>query len=428
MAKINEILTNSINFKTEAQLRGEQIANKAALPLLSVAGLTMLVLGPYGMLVILNSSVGNLTNIVGSVGTLNYLNIASKSGILIKDGEALESFKKVDTVLFDKTGTLTEEEPNIAQIVTSENSQYNKDEILKFAAAAEQKLSHPIARTIVKEAQEHGLELPELGDSSYQLGRGITVKIGEKTVQVGSRQFMDKEDIDIPALFLKAMSAAHEQGHSLVFIAIDQKLEGAIELQATIRPEIPGIIAGLRKRGIKKIAIVSGDHKQPTENLAQLLKVDAYFHDVLPEQKADIVTQLQDEGNIVCFVGDGINDAIAMKKADVSVSLKGASSIATDAAQVVFMDGTLRNLSKMFDISRDLNSNLSTSLNMMLIPFGLNILGTYTAGLSLAAAILFKQTCFLGGLGYVMLPSKSTKYLRQEQKKLKQVQEAEETA
>ena len=147
----------------------------------------------------------------------------------------------------------------------------------------------------------------------------------------------------------------------MVMVGVDDELGGAIELQAAVRPEVREIVEGLRERGIKHIAIISGDHEAPTRKLAESLGMDRYFAQVLPADKADYVEKLQKEGSKVCFVGDGINDSIALKKANVSISLRGASSIATDTAHIVFMEEGLSKLCDLRDIARDLDRNVKRS-------------------------------------------------------------------
>ena len=180
--------------------------------------------------------------------------------------------------------------------------------------------------------------MPTVDDSQYTMGFGITVKIDGKTIRVGSPRFMTMENIPIPDDMKVAQDSAHGDGNTMVMVGVDDHLGGAIELQAAIRPEVIEIIAGLRKRGIKHLAIISGDHETPTRKLAESLGMDRYFAQVLPQDKADYVEKLQKEGRKVCFVGDGINDSIALKKANVSISLRGASTIATDTANIVFME------------------------------------------------------------------------------------------
>ncbi|MCP4142829.1 MAG: HAD-IC family P-type ATPase, partial [Chloroflexi bacterium] len=160
----------------------------------------------------------------------------------------------------------------------------------------------------------------------------------------------------------------------------------------------------LRQQGIKHIAIVSGDHKQPTQKLAQSLGIDSYFYDILPQDKASIVEQLQKEGKSVCFVGDGINDAIAMQKADVSISFAGASSIASDIAQVILLNGTLFHIAELFEMSKYLEINLRNSFILTTAPTIVNIGGAFLVNFGFTTAIIVKYVGFLFGLGNAMLP------------------------
>ncbi len=177
---------------------------------------------------------------------------------------------------------------------------------------------------------------------------------------------MTHENIALPPELEREMQLIHDEGNSLIMVSVDHDLGGAIELRAAERPEAKKVIAGLRARGVKHIAIISGDHDRPTRKLAQRLRVDRYFAEVLPQDKARYVEILQKEGRKVCFVGDGINDSIALKKADVSVSLRGASSVATDTAQIVLMEENLDKLLHLHDISRDLQRNVTHSWVLIL--------------------------------------------------------------
>lgn len=132
----------------------------------------------------------------------------------------------------------------------------------------------------------------------------------------------------------------------MIYVGIDNHLGGVLEIEPSIRPEARQLVQYLKQRGME-IYIISGDHEQPTRNIAKQLGIDHYFAQILPENKADLVKQLRDKGKFVCFVGDGINDAIALKSAQISISLKGASTAATDTAQIIFMDGTLNSLTNI---------------------------------------------------------------------------------
>jgi heavy metal translocating P-type ATPase len=404
-AQIASILNAADSFKIDAQLKGEEWADTAALPLMIGGGLALPLLGPASSVVILNSSIGNPIRIQAPLGTLNHITLASQRHILIKNGQALEKLNQVDTVLFDKTGTLTEIEPEISRIVGF--NQFKEEEILRFAAIAESRLSHPIAHSILKKAEELNLELPYVDSSEYHIGYGIEVRSEGVVIKVGSLRYLKREGMDVPKEIEQAIEDSHVQGSSSIVVAVDDRLVGAIELQASVRPEVERMISGLRQRGIKQIHLISGDHRQATQKLAAELGMDGFSCDILPQEKAYIVEQLQREGRTVCFVGDGINDTIAMQKADLSISLSGAATIATDVAPIVLMDGSLTGLNDLFDISKNLNKNMKNSLLITLIPAAINIPGALVFGLGVMASYIIKMSFFMVGVGNAMLPLKT---------------------
>ncbi|OAD18727.1 heavy metal translocating P-type ATPase [Candidatus Thiomargarita nelsonii] len=406
--EINQILTHSADFKTQTQLWGEKLADKTALPFLCMSTLTLGILGPSVGLVVFSANFGNRLRILAPLGTLNHIKLASEKSILIKDGRAIEALNKVDTILFDKTGTLTDKESEVGRIILC-GDDYGEEELLTYAAAAEGKLTHPIAKAILNKAKASKLTLPDIDDSKYQMGYGITVSINHKIIRVGSARFIKREGLALPEHIKKAITHSHVQGHSLVMVAVNDQIIGAIEVQTVVRPEVKQIISDLRQRGIKHFAIVSGDHKQPTQRLAEKLGMDSYFYEILPQEKANLVEQLQKKGQSVCFVGDGINDAIAMKKANVSISLTGASSIATDVADVVLMDGTLSHLFELFDLSKDLDINLRTSLGITLVPTAINLSGAFLFNLGYTTAVIIKNMVFFVGAANAMLPLRKLK-------------------
>jgi len=408
ISQIGQILNRTTDFKTTTQLKAEEWADKGAWPQLGITGLALLTTGPVGAIAVLNTNFGYRIKISGPLGTLNYLNLASHHSILIKDGRSLELLTGIDTILFDKTGTLTQEQPEVGKITICDG--YEADDILAYAAAAERKLAHPIAKAIVQKAKNSNLSLPDIKDSNYQIGYGITVSIKNRVVKVGSLRFMTMEGVIIPENIEKEMVHTHSQGNSLVMVAINNQIEGAIEIQSVLRPEIKSIISGLRQRGIKYLAIVSGDHKHPTQKLAEELGMDNYFYDILPENKAKIVETLQQEGKSICFIGDGVNDAIAMKKANVSISIRGATFIATDLAQVVFMDGSLSYLCKLFDIANGLDSQFRKSLIISLIPLPINLIGIFFLHFGILSTIVINNISFWSGVGDAMLPLKKIEH------------------
>ena len=404
-SQINEILLNSAYFKSNVQLKGEEWADMATLPMLGMAGLCFSFFGPVSTVVFINSHIGNRIRILAPMGTLNHIAAASRKGILVKDGRVLENLHHVDTVLFDKTGTLTMDKPKVVKVFGSKK--YSENKILSYAATAEQKQSHPIAQAIVEKAEELKKPLEKIDHSKYRIGYGTTVFLKNVVIRVGSLRFLESEGIPIPDSIKEVQSDSHLQGNTLVLVGIDDQVGGAIELQAQVRPEAQSVIDELRQQGIRHMAIVSGDHREPTRKLAEKLGMDDFFSEVLPEDKAQIVEDLQKEGRAVCFVGDGINDAIAMKKANASISLSGASTIAIDVAEIVFTDGSLSRLPELFDYSKSLDINLNRVLKLTVAPGFINVSGAFFFRFSILTSLLVTSGFFILAMKNALMPLKN---------------------
>ena len=312
--------------------------------------------------------------------------------------------------------------PEVGRIIAANG--FEEDRILQFAAAAERRFHHPIAMAILHRARELDLTLPATDDTQYKVGYGITVHVEGHEVRVGSKRFMETEGVELPDEVRESLEASHLEGHTVVMVSVDGKLGGALELQAAVRPEIPEIVAGLRARGIKHLAIISGDHDAPTRKLAESLGMDRYFAQVLPADKADYVEKLQKEGRKVCFVGDGINDSIALKKANVSISLRGASSIATDTAHIVFLEEGLAKLCELRDISRNLDRNVKRSWNLILAPNIACIAGVFTMGFGIMASVVTNNVAALAALGNGMLPLRKIAQIEAERRHKRELRPA----
>ncbi len=388
-AQIGMMLNQTADIKTDQQLKAEEFSDKTVLPTLALSAFAFPFFGPTSALVILQSHFKYRMNIVSAIGLLNYLNLASQSKLLIKDGRAFERISSVDTVVFDKTGTLTEEMPQVAEIhVCAENS---ADNLLRYAAAAEGKQTHPIARAIIAEAQVRELDLPVLDEAEYQVGYGLSARLDQRQVQVGSVRFMALMGLDLSDELQQCYDTCCDRGNTLILVAVDNQLIGGIELCPTIRPEAQEIISGLSERGVTATYIISGDHEAPTRKLANTLGIKHYFAGVLPEQKADLIKQLQSEGRSVCFIGDGINDCIAMKQADISVSLGDASTVAIDSSQVILLDNSLKNLHRLFDLSKQFMKSTKICATAILLPSIVGMSGALFSGLGLAQVLLLSQ-------------------------------------
>jgi len=409
-AKLARILNDTAGYKLRSQSAGEELADKAVVPTLALGALGLVTRGVNGATAVINCDLGTGIRMAAPIAMLSSLTLSAEHGILVKDGRALELLRDVDTFLFDKTGTLTRERPEVGRILTY--GRHSEQQILQWAAAAEHKFSHPIAKAILEQARAQQLELPKIDESQYQVGYGIKVGVAGHTVRVGSARFMTHEGIAIPPELAREMELAHDEGNSLVMVGVDDALGGAIELRAAERPEAAAVIAGLRARGARHLAIISGDHEQPTRKLAERLGMDRHFAEVLPQDKAKYVELLQKEGRKVCFIGDGVNDSIALKKANVSISLRGASSVATDTAQVVFMEDSLTKLLQLHDVSRDLQRNIRTSWGLIVVPNLLCIAGAFFAGFGVVHSMVFNQIGGMLAVGNGLLPLRKSAQLR----------------
>lgn len=401
-AKISAILNDTAAFRLTSQSKGEALADKAVLPTLGLASLGLAAVGVPGATAIVNCDFGTGIRMAAPLALLSSLSVCAGRGMLIKDGRALEQMDEVDTVLFDKTGTLTHERPRLHHVHCF--ADLDADAVLTFAAAAEQRLEHPIAAAIVESFRALGRPFLKTDHSSFKIGYGISVHIDGQPVLVGSSRFMTLEDAKAPPGVATIEQDAHDEGHSIVFVAVGGQVVGAIELAPKLREGVREVIGGLRERGVRQIVIISGDHDKPTRKLAETLGVDRYFAEVLPQDKARYVELLQAEGRKVCFVGDGINDSIALKRANVSVSLRGASTVATDTAQLVFMESDLWKLCEFRDIARALDRNVNLSWRIILVPNLLCIGGAFFLGFGVMASVLANNVAAIAALANGLRP------------------------
>ncbi|NQZ09506.1 MAG: heavy metal translocating P-type ATPase [Algicola sp.] len=402
-AKITQILNQTADYKSGVQLRAETVSRDLINPALIAGSLSLPVVGWSGAIGVLACHPANSLTTIAPITILKHLTYASQQGILVKDGRSLELLGKVDTIVFDKTGTLTEEQPHTGAIHAL--AQWTEDEVLSLACSAEYKQTHPLAKAIQAEAKKRQIEAAIPSHCEYKLGYGLLVTVEGKTVHVGSERFMTAQGIELPAQFETLQGKSRKEGYSLVMVAVDNTLAGAIELRPTIRAEAQAVINQLKRRGtIKHFYIISGDGEVPTRELANTLGIDNCFWEVLPENKAALIKQLQQNGHFVCFVGDGINDSIALKTAQVSVSLTGASKIATDTAQIVLLDGGIKHLDFLFDIGVSLDTKMDGLLKLMLAPSIAGVCAIFLLGAGISTAIALGTASMVASVGYVLLP------------------------
>lgn len=445
VAQIGEVLQNTAKHQLSMQQKALLMADRSLIPMLAGAGLGLIFAGPVGAIATFGCNYTMMMMGLGPLTMLNVLNQSSKQGILVKDADALEKLPTINAVLFDKTGTLTVERPHVVAIHPCHT--LSEQEVLRLAAAAEHRQTHPIAQAILLAAAEQALTIPPVEDARYEVGYGLMVRLTESAVQspksevqspkpevnaadsvvrtaecglrsaysgllvrVGSRRFMEMEGVAIPASMQPLIRQCAEEGQSLVFVAVEEEAEagertlvGAIQLQATVRSESRQVVESLRKQGLQTY-IISGDQEAPTRTLAHELGMDGYFANVLPEGKAALVEQLKKEGKRVCFIGDGINDAIALKTADVSVSLRGATTAATDTAQIILMDAHLAQFLTVIELAHQMKKNIDLNFNVALALSCLSGAGVIFFHMKYALVEALFSVQIFSGVGIASMP------------------------
>jgi Cu2+-exporting ATPase len=404
-ARIGQILNDTTDFKSTVQMRSQKLSDRSVLPTLILGAVSLPIVGVNGALAVVSAHFKAKMNATAPLSALNYFKKSSKQGILFKDGRSLDLLHGVDTIVFDKTGTLTQEEPEVWQIHRFE-TELTEQTILQYAASAEAKQTHPIARAILSAARQQVLELLPIDDAQYKVGYGLQVVIQGQVVRVGSFRFMEMEQLPISAEILEQAGQASQQTHTLVLVAIGPKVVGGIELAAALRPEAIQVVHQLRQLPqIKTLYIISGDNEAATCQLAQKLGIDHYFAETLPQHKAELIEQLQKEGRSICYIGDGINDSIALRKAHVSVSLRGASTVAIDTAQIVLMDGHLQQLPLLFEIAQSFRRNINWMFAATIAPMLVGIGSVFLFHFGLIHILIINKIGLVGAVGVAMWPA-----------------------
>ncbi|WP_312040217.1 copper-translocating P-type ATPase [Macrococcoides bohemicum] len=311
--------------------------------------------------------------------------LAAKHGLLIRKRPQFEKARKINAVIFDKTGTLTEGKFGVTDIQTFNNIDENI--LLSYAATLENESEHPIARGILNEAKLKELELLEMSNFNSITGVGIEGTIDDKQVKVVSPGYVRKQKIDFDD---KNFNKWSEQGKTVVFLLVNEELAGAIALADKIKESSKLTIEQLHKRNIKAI-MLTGDNQKVANYVAEQIGIDEVYAEVMPNEKADKVTEIQERGLVVAMTGDGINDAPALTKADVGIAVGAGTDIAMDSADIVLVDSNPKDILAIFSLSKRTYNKLvqnliwATGYNVIALPLAAGALAPW--GIILSPAV-----------------------------------------
>jgi Cu2+-exporting ATPase len=334
---------------------------------------------------------------------------AAEAGVLVKDRLSLEHMRTVDVVLFDKTGTLTKGEPSVTGAATD----YDKDDLLALAAAVEADSEHPLARAIVRAASARlpagATRTPVAAEFRSMTGRGVQAEVDGATVSIGGSAMLRELNVAVPPALAEGTAPWAERGAAILHVVRNGDVLGAIALEDEIRPESRQVVDELHRRGLR-VAMLTGDAWEVARAVAQELGVDELFAEVLPEDKDSKVAELQSRGHRVAMVGDGVNDAPALARADVGIAIGAGTDVAIESAGVVLASDDPRAVLSVIELSRAAyrkmwqNLAWATGYNIITVPIAAGVLAFAGIAISPAvAAILMSASTIVVALNAQLL-------------------------
>jgi P-type Cu2+ transporter len=314
------------------------------------------------------------------------------SGILVRDRTALEESRLIDTVVFDKTGTLTRGEFRVMEMAAGDG--WSDEEALGLAASLEQDSEHPIARGIRASAEERGVSGPRLEGFEALKGRGVRARLDGREVYLGGPRLLESVEAEPTEPVERLRSQAEEHGQTVVFLVDRDKVAAAFALADAVRPESRAAIDGLHDMGVR-VAMLTGDSRAVAREVAAELGIDEYFAEVLPEHKDQKIAELQAQGRRVAMVGDGVNDAPALTRADVGIAIGGGTDVAVESAEIVLVKNNPSDVTRLIRLSRasyrKMVQNLvwATGYNVVALPLAAGVLAPWGILLSPAVGAVF---------------------------------------
>ncbi len=306
--------------------------------------------------------------------------LGAENHILIKSAEALELTHKINTIVLDKTGTITKGEPEVTKVLSFSDT--TEKELLAISASLEKNSQHPLSQAIVNEAQKNNIKLMKVTGFRDEVGKGIFGEIKNQKIRVGNRLLMEENNIKIGKFPASKIQKLESNGSSVILVSRGTTLIGAIAVADTIKENSEKAIATMKKFGIK-VYMITGDNEQTAKTIAKKVGIESnhIFAQVLPEKKASHVKKLQEDGNTVMMVGDGINDAPALTQADIGVAIGAGTDVTIESADIVLVRSDLEDVPVAIKISKATIKNIKQNLGFS---FGYNALG-----IPIAAGVLY---------------------------------------
>lgn len=311
------------------------------------------------------------TSIMAAVGQ------AAKNGVLIKSGEALEKMGKVNCIAFDKTGTLTFGKLKISDIITTSSATEN--ELLKLACSSEKRSEHPLGKAIVEHGKKQNVEFLEMEDFKMIPGKGIAAKIENNEIYCGNSRFLQEQGIILDENIESILKNLRKQGKVSILVGKNRECIGIIALSDTIRPTAKEIVVKLKNMGTR-VVLLTGDHKQTADYFAEEVGIENVYSEFLPAEKVMYIKKLEEDGNKVCMIGDGVNDAPALKTADVGVSMASmGTDIAVEASDIALMGDNIEKIPYLKKLStatiKTIKFNITASMVINLAAIILSVMG-----------------------------------------------------
>jgi Zn2+/Cd2+-exporting ATPase len=304
----------------------------------------------------------------------------ARRGVLFKGGVHLEQTALIKAVAFDKTGTLTNGKPALTAVITSPG--VTEDELLAVAASVESRSEHPLAGTIMEAAHNRGLKLTRATEFQAIPGQGVEANLDSQTVWIGNKRLFQERRVRIPAKIEQQIRELEDQGQTVMLVSVNGDWAGLLAVADSLRPDAAEIIADLKRLGVEKVVMLTGDNERVAANIAKQVGVDEYHADLLPQDKVQVLRSIRRNYGLTAMVGDGVNDAPALAAADVGIAMGGAGTdVALETADVVLMADDLSHLPYAIGLAKRARQtvwqNLVFSMGVIIIlvatAFGANL-------------------------------------------------------